>query len=96
MISLSLYSVYTKIRNPYYIYPFELCRGDFKEGCAWASKKEPSFCDNGCSHSILPRRVDLMVFRYKAKVWRMELCTLIEYLKVPFIVIITVFLPFNW
>ena len=38
----------------------------------------------------------LMAIQEKAKVWRMELCNFIEYLEVPLIVIIAMFLPFNW
>jgi hypothetical protein len=37
-----------------------------------------------------------MTIQEKAKVWRMELCNFIESLEVPLIVIIAVFLPFNW
>jgi hypothetical protein len=37
----------------------------------------------------------LMAIQEKAKVWRMELCNFIEYLEVPVIVIIAMFLPFN-
>jgi hypothetical protein len=38
----------------------------------------------------------LMAIQEKAKVWRMELCNFIKYFEVPLIMIIAMFLPFNW
>jgi hypothetical protein len=38
----------------------------------------------------------LMAIQEKAKVWKMELCNFIENFEVPLIVIIAMFLPFNW
>jgi hypothetical protein len=37
-----------------------------------------------------------MAIQEKAKVWRMKLCNFIENLQISLIVIITMFLPFNW
>jgi hypothetical protein len=38
----------------------------------------------------------LMAIQEKAKVWRIELCNFIENLEVSLIVIIAMFLLFNW
>jgi hypothetical protein len=38
----------------------------------------------------------LMAIQEKAKVWRMERCNFIGYLEVSLIMIIAMFLPFNW
>jgi hypothetical protein len=50
------------------------------------SKRSPKLVTTGA----------LMAIQEKAKVWRMKLCNFIEYLEVPLIVIIAVFLPFKW
>jgi hypothetical protein len=50
------------------------------------SKRSPQWVTTGA----------LMTIQEKTKVWRMELCNFIENLEVLFIVIIAMFLPFNW
>jgi hypothetical protein len=79
MITLSWYSVYTKIRNP-------CCVSNTpSRAMRCMRKRSPKLVTTGA----------LMAIQEKAKVWRMELCNLIEYLEVPLIVIIAMFLPFN-